>query len=193
MILASCSYKEYLGYVGKCLITSDEKEEVRLNIVTSGPKEVLMTNLNAMCVTVQGCDDFIIPSGTSVDFFRELSLDSYLEGGFAKTPGVTCLVRLPDDYSDMRTLYDISLKDDSVRFIGGNLLEIPGIKIGRYSTGKEKLSSVFNGVYDYFRECPLDEISVIVGSPSKKKSSEKKGVKKNIFVNMLSSSEEDEF
>ena len=52
------------------------------------------------------------------------------------------------------------MKYPTIRATGGNLLEIPGIRIGRYDKGKEKMTSVFNGVYDIYREVDLGDIQV---------------------------------
>ena len=88
---------------------------------------------------------------------------------------------LPEGYCDMREVYNLSIKYPRLRFTGGNLLEIPGIKIGRYDKGKEKMSAVFNGVYDMFTEVELADIEVQrVLSKAKSRSSSSGSSKKSV-------------
>ncbi|MGV3076449.1 hypothetical protein ACEE21_15330, partial [Clostridium baratii] len=86
--------------------------------------------------------------------------------------------------------YNLAIKYPRLRFTGGNLLEIPGIKIGRYDKGKEKMSAVFDGVYDMFTEVSLSDIKVQrvlskarskSSSGSSKKSSSTKSKKTETF------------
>lgn len=54
-----------------------------------------------------------------------------IEGVLSKLPqGVTLVVGLPDDYSDMEFVYNMSHKYPNVRFCGGNLFLLEGCNIG---------------------------------------------------------------
>lgn len=170
MLLASCSYDEAKRYHNKLVLVSDKEtkkqEEVQLNIITDNPDEVLGEKLNKVvkCVTSRFMPSSC-PENLYGSVFHEVDLKDY--EGVEETEGVVCLIRLPDGFCDMRRLLEISSINSNysdveakVRFIGGNLLEIPSIHIGRYDSGKEKMSAVFNKVYDIFKEVSLEDIKV---------------------------------
>lgn len=167
MVLASCSFEDSKKYRNKLVIDdgSKKQEEVLLNIVTDDPDSVLKEGLgSAKCLTTSVRPNYC-PKDAFGNVFHEIPLDEFK--GVYEEDGVVCLVRLPDGFSDMRKAEEICMNSEGfedvehkVRVIGGNLLEIPGIFIGRYDTGKEKMSAVFNGVYDIFREVDLCELSV---------------------------------
>lgn len=162
-ILASCSIEESSRYDGSKLMIDREDggkpDKVVLNIVVNeGDTSVLQrVNSNVKCVTFTSLDiDFstVDLSEVKFDVFQEFNLgDTIVEQG-----GVTPLLRVPDGYSDMRNIWNICNNYPTLRVIGGNLLQIDGVRIGRYSAGKEKGSPVYNGIYDQFLEIPLIEI-----------------------------------
>lgn len=182
MILASCSYEEAKKFNNKLVVVSEKEvkkpEEVLLNIQTEEPESIFNRGIGvAKCITTKVSPSYC-PNNLKGNVFRVYKyLEDYGEIDFAgdsskvkeendfsnmsKEPeGVIPLVLLPDGFSDMRFVYELSMKYPNARMYGGNLLEIPGIKIGRYDKGKEKMSSVFNGIYDIFKEVPLDSITV---------------------------------
>lgn len=164
--LASCSLEESQQYTGKLVIPAEDggkPGKVMLNIVAPNGGRDLLKALggNVKCITYTGemvgfdeesFED--VPQGV----FHEVSLEEY-EGGYApQYTGVTTLIRLPDGYCDIRNLYNICTERKDVRVIGGNLLGVEGLRIGRFDGGKEKLAPVFSGVYDSFIEVCLDEL-----------------------------------
>ena len=156
-ILASCSYEESLKFDGKLQIPSEgvsRPDRVNLNVVVENGDTSILTKLpvNVKCVTYKGSVDLSDIEDKRV--FREIGIDDDipLEGN---SP---ILVRVDDDFSDMRKALEICQKDERVRIIGGNLLQIEGVRIGRYDTGKDKGSIVYKGIYDQFLEVPLAEI-----------------------------------
>lgn len=172
MLLASCSYDEAKKYRNKLvLVPEDEKskkkaEEVVLNIVTDNPDEVIRGGIGSYirCITSRNMPNSC-PKELWGNVFHEVQLEEFT--GVSEPDGVVCLIRLPDGFDDMRKVDEISAinknYDDveaKVRFIGGNLLEIPGVHIGRYDKGKEKMPAVYNGIYDIFREVDLRDIKV---------------------------------
>jgi hypothetical protein len=165
MLLASCSYEESKKYSSKIVLSSEDDnskkaEEVLLNIVTDNPNEVIVGGIGvAKCVTTRVSPTFC-PVELHGNIFRLYELEEDLESILEEVEGVVPMLVLPEGYSDMRELCNIAAKYPNLRFIGGNLLEIPGLKIGRYDKGKEKMSSVFNGVYDIFQEIKLEDIEV---------------------------------
>lgn len=186
MILASCSYEEAKKYNCKLVLVSEEEskkkpEEVVLNIVTDNPNEVFVGGKGvARCVTTTVSPNFC-PNELKDNIFRLYNLGDNLEEAENEIEGVVPMLVLPEGYCDMREVYNLSIKYPRLRFTGGNLLEIPGIKIGRYDKGKEKMSAVFNGVYDMFTEVELADIEVQrVLSKAKSRSSSSGSSKKSV-------------
>lgn len=169
MILASCSYEESKKYRGRLVLVSEEDvkkpEEVFLNIVTDSPDAVLSSGLGrAKCITTD-VEPTNCPQNLYGSVFYEVAIEDF--ENVCEVEGVVTLVRLPEGFSDMRRVFEIcSLNSNytdvkaKVRVIGGNLLEIPGVSIGRYDDGKDKLPAVYNGTYDFFRELSLSDIKV---------------------------------
>ena len=163
MILASCSLEEAKKYSNKLVVVSDVEgkklEEVQLNVVTSNPDEAMSKGVGvAKCITTD-VSPSICPDKYKGNVFRVYKYPN-IEGVDDEVDGVVPLITLPEDFSNMREIFDMSQNHPNVRFIGGNLLEIPGVKIGRYDKGKEKMSSHFFKVYDIFREVDLNTIKV---------------------------------
>lgn len=165
MLLASCSYEESKKYNSKIVLVSEEEsnkkpEEVILNIVTDNPNEVFIGGKGvAKCITTTVSPTYC-PNELKDNIFRLYNLGDDLSKVEEEIEGIIPMLVLPEGYSDMREVYNISLKHPRLRFTGGNLLEIPGIKIGRYDKGKEKMSAVFDGIYDMFIEVNLSDIKV---------------------------------
>jgi hypothetical protein len=213
-ILASCSVEESLQYKGKLQIESEDGkvDKVVLNIVVDNGDTSILKNLNSniKCVTFKNISkedlkDVDIPEGR---VFNEVEYESHML--VPRIDNVTTLIRLPDRYSDMREAKSLCSRGENTRVIGGNLLNIEGVKIGRYDSGKDKGSPVYNGIYDQFLEVDLKDLGNIsekvkkarkkLSSPegSKKSTSSKKvkvvAKKNNIsksFTTLFGSEEED--
>lgn len=162
-ILASCSLEDSLKYDGSKLVIDREDggkpDKVVLNIVVSDGNVDTLNNINSnvKCVTFDtDVADFsgVDLSEVKADIFQEYSLDDEIH----EVDGVTPLIRVPDGYSNMRALWDVCRRHPTARVIGGNLLQVRGVNIGRYAAGKDKGSPVYNGIYDQFLEVPLIEI-----------------------------------
>ena len=159
-ILAYCNFKDSEKYKGKLVIEDPNGKKpikVFLNLLTDSVDGSMLHNLpnNVKCVTVQGMGSILDVEGSGVDVFREVPLESI--DMLKDEPGVCNLVRLPDGYCNMRELWNLS-RTKNVRFIGGNLLGVKGVSIGRYEEGKEKMSPVFNGEYDVFLESNISDL-----------------------------------
>lgn len=215
-ILASCTLEESKNYNGKLIIENGEGEKpdkVSLNIIVYNGDTSILSSIssNVKCITYIGDVDF---TGIEIPVnrvFREISIDEYLsnEDSISAIDNVIILVRVPDNYSNMRVLKGICEKNSSVRIIGGNLLQIDGVRIGRYDIGKDKGSIIYNGLYDPFLELSLSEIDNVkdVIRKAKKKLSkaeddskprkEKKSVKRldvlKTFNSLFEGVEEEEF
>lgn len=171
-ILASCSYEESQNYSGKIVSETDGKpDRVYLNIVVSdGDTSVLgKLNTSVKCVTfINGVDlpsDIELPDGK---VFVEYALDTVSDAVNVADSAIP-LLRVDDDYSDMKSLKELCQGNPRLRVIGGNLLNIDGVRIGRYDVGKDKGSPVYNGVYDTFVEVPLSGIENVKSIVKKSK------------------------
>lgn len=213
-ILATCTVEESLKYKGGLKIENEggKPDKVSLNIVvTDGDTSILKDiNSNVKCITYKGNVDFEgcdIPKGK---VFKEVSYSDNMK--IDETEGVTTLVRVEKGYSNMRALYDLCKRYSFVRVIGGNLLNIDGVRIGRYDTGKDKGLPVYCDIYDQFLEIPLSEIgnlSEVVKkarkklnsdasekkskSPKEKKTPAKKNDIAKSFTSLFSGVEAEEF
>lgn len=166
--LASCSYEESQQYSGKLVIPADEGKpgKVMLNILCkTGDRSVVKAiGGNVKCVTyLGGMLDFDVAGFDSIPdgVFHEVSLEEYESGKAPQYAGVTTLIRLPDGYCNMRHLFNICKSREDVRVIGGNLLGVDGVRIGRFQSGKDKQYPVYDGVYDSFFEVNLSELGNI--------------------------------
>lgn len=211
-VLASCSYEESLKFDGKLQIPTDgvsKPDRVSLNVVVEDGDISILSKLpvNVKCVTYKGNADLSGISDKRV--FREVPLS---EIGNADLSGnVTTLVRVDESFSDMRKAREICSMGDNVRIIGGYLLQIDGVRIGRYDLGKNGGTIVYSGIYDSFVELPLLEIGNLQevvrkartkldsgGDEGKKKNvkSERKAIRKTDFgksFNTLFEGEEEDF
>lgn len=164
MILASCSVEEALNYNGKMSV-DDEKVYLNIKVSKDDIKKafnVALENRQVKAITVEGVRDndvkFLpeVPEKLIGMVFISESIEKVTE-----RYGYEVLIKLENSYCDMLNLYKLSEMYPSVHYIGGKLLEIPGIHVGRFDKGKEKLSSYFDGMYDYFVEAELSELSNI--------------------------------
>lgn len=164
-ILASCTLDESLKHGGKLLIERDgsKPDKVSLNVVVDdGDVSVLdKVGKNVKCVTffneipnIEGTDLEGKP-----DVFVEVGIDGISDSSDIPTfEGVTTLLRVESTKPNLRELKGYCDSVEGLRVIGGNLLQIDGLRIGRYEQGKDKGSPVYKDVYDTFLEVPLSEI-----------------------------------
>jgi len=176
-LLASCNLEECKGFNGKLVLPNEDNskpDKVFLNVVRTKEDGSNLEFFAELPDSVK-CVTFLkpvskIPDKWKGNVFNELTLEEAKSSELPNIEGITNLVKLPKDFSDMREVKELSEKLN-VRFIGGNLLGIEGIKIGRYDTGKEKMSCVFKDMYDTFVEVDLnnlDGITEIVKKTRKK-------------------------
>lgn len=213
-ILASCTLDESTKFEGKLLLEGEEgskPDKVFLNVVVEDGNLGILNSLNSniKCVTYKGEVDF---SGIKVPENKIFMEVSYPVDEVPNVEGVTTLVRFPDGFSDMRAVYNLCSKHPNIRVIGGNLLNIDGVRIGRYGAGKDKGSVVFNGVYDQFLEVPLSELGNLkdvvkkarkklessdsekrTKTPKEKKATPKRNNIAKSFSSLFSNTEEEEF
>ena len=211
-LLASCTLEEAKNLSGKLMVEPEEEGgkpiPVKLNIICN-PDEVSAVKMiggNVRCVTFIGDSKPNFDGFTDLsNVFHEVTLDELEVSGAYVVDGLTTLVRVPDDYKDMHYLANLCRERKDVRVIGGNLLAVEGLRIGRYEAGKEKMSPVFCEVYDQFAEVVYSELGNVTelvrkaskkleGSDGEKKPKKVKasgdksgGGKKAIFAKTLNS------
>lgn len=161
-LLASCSIEQSKTFNGKLVIPNEDQkkpDKVFLNIVVEdGSTEVFsVLSGNEKCVTFKGKQPDFCPKELSGKVFYETSLEDFQQG-YERVEDITTLVRLPEGYSNMKQLVDWCKEYESIRFIGGNLLAVEGVRIGRFDEGKDKMLPVFNGIYDSFVEVDLNDL-----------------------------------
>ena len=218
-LLASCSLEKSREFNGKLVLPNENKktpDKVFLNIVVGEderPEDVFKgLSGKEKCITFSKYNPTnFCPTSLEGNVFNECDLDILLNDAcFPEPKGVITLVRLPKDYSDMRNLKKLCSEHPTVRFIGGKLLGVEGVRIGRYDEGKEKMSPVFDEIYDTFVEVDLNDLDGlqeivkrtrskaegVVKAKSSKKSSKSSSVKKQpkrieTFSKLFSNDEED--
>lgn len=214
-ILASCTIQESIEYKGKLLIENEDgskPDKVYLNLIVDDTDiaKVSSLNVNTKCITYIGNNFEKIKDSIKVPIEKVFIEKPYTEGMEINSPSnMVTLIRLPEGFSDMREVKRLCSFGENIRVIGGNLLDIEGVRIGRYDNKGTK-DIVFNGIYDRFFEIPLNDISsnlkeikkarkklndIIINNKGSKKAKVSKPKPSNKMVKALSSlfndSEED--
>lgn len=214
-LLASCSLEKSKTFNGKLSLPNEDKkkpDKVFLNVVIDEPftKEVFnKLSGQEKCVSfAEGNHATWCPDKLKGNVFNLYSFENIKN--ITPVDGVVDLVDVSNSGYNMRDMLSICNEHPSVRLTGGTILAIEGVRIGRYDSGKEKMSPVFKDIYDSFVEVNLDDLSglqeivkktrVKAESSSNRKSGSKKGtaVKKQpkrleSFSNLFGSSCEEEF
>lgn len=142
------------------------KHRVLVNVETKNIVSALEDGLgNAQMVTTSKTVPYC-PGGMQGRVFQRVPLDELDMLGKVPT-GVVILVEMPDGFSDMREALRICRELPEARLIGGKLLGIEGVRIGRFDEGD--LEGVkftdkrvfFEGSYDPFVEVDLMDLENI--------------------------------
>lgn len=175
-LLASCSLEESKSFSGKLVLPAEGEtypDKVSLNVEVT-PEDIDSFSFDALsgnvkCVTFISCSAGEVPEKWKGNVFNQVSsLD-----GLSCVDGVVNLVCNSIDGSlDLRQLTEVCKQNSNTRVIGGKLLQVEGIKIGRYEKGKEKHSPVYDGMYDTFMEVRLNNLEGIKERISKVKKRE---------------------
>lgn len=181
-ILASCTLEESKQYNGKLVIQDDDSKpiKVKLNILSKDGIDKSELYENVKSVTYLGTfPKFERKEGVS--YFTELSLED-VRSGFSETEGITPILRLPDGFSQLKELVGYCSIYPTLRVLGGNLLAVEGLRVGRYEEENKKVYPIYNGIYDNFVEMNLADIDnvteIVKKAKSKMLSDEKKEKKK---------------
>lgn len=161
-IIARCSLEEAKKYNGKLIIPTEEGKKpinVGLNLEVTGSELKEAMGMVSEFITVNGdLPEVEIPEKMRGKVFRKVTL-AECEEGVICPEGVVPLLEVRDGY-DMRTLISACEKNKNLRVIGGKLLGIKGINIGRFDVEdkNKKLGIYYDGMYDLFKEVELSDL-----------------------------------
>lgn len=227
-LLASCSLEQARGFNGKLVIPNEDSkrpDKVFLNVEyteSNGTTTEFFEKVSTLDRSLVKCVSFpegyagvVVPDDWKGRVFVYSSLDNVVQNpNFPESEGVITLIRLNEDYPcdkykpNLRDLVSVCSKFDSVRFLGGTLLGVEGLKIGRFEEGKDKMSPIFKDIYDTFVEVRLDDLNgltEIVKKTRKKAERNEKDKKPKVmkakkpkkqleaFKNLFGDEEEEEF
>lgn len=177
--LAKCSVEEAKKYNGKLVIPNEDSKKVDkvfLNIEVHDSEELeeayRFTPGLVKCIT-SWVKPMYCPEAWKGNVFCAYSYENDVVGK-DHTDGVKPLLIASQGYCNMRDIYNISLKTEDLRVIGGCLLDIEGINIGRYNSNKGDSTAVFDGMYDTFVEINIEDLENLqeIASKVRKKVSE---------------------
>lgn len=200
-LLASCSLEQARGFNGKLVIPNEDSkrpDKVYLNVEYSesdGSTEQFLERVSELDKSLVKCVSFpekyagvLVSEDWKGRVFVYTTLDTVVQGvNYPESDGVISLIRLDEDYPSekyiptLRDLARVCENHPNVRFIGGNLLGVEGLRIGRFDNGKDKMPPVFKDIYDTFVEVRLDDLeglTEIVKKTRKKAESGEGGKKK---------------
>lgn len=161
-IIADCSYEDARKYKGKLNIELEDGKtaNVKLAVECASLEEYEEIKGNK-AVEYLDCL-FDLPEGYAVEkkTFRKYSLDDKDKIEASEVEGVIPLLKLPEDFADMYLLSEKSKEVEGLRLLGGKLLGIEDVRIGREDVEdkNKKLGIFYDGVYDLFQEVNLSEL-----------------------------------
>lgn len=165
-LLAGCSLEKSNEFTGNLVLPNEDKknpDKVMLNIVVNDGNTEVFKHLSGKekCITFVNEPTLFCPTELEGNVFNEVNLQELIdnEGTYpTDVKGVVTLVRVPEDYHNMRFLKQICDKYPTVRIIGGNLLGVGGVRIGRYESTKKSIPVVYKDIYDDFVEVNLEDL-----------------------------------
>lgn len=177
-LLASCSLEQAKGFNGKLVIPNEDSkkpDKVFLNVEyqeNDGSVEDFFKSVSELNKGIVKCVSFPafmagvkVPEEWKGKTFINTDIDTVEGEAYPnEADGVIDLVHLDSDFPsnkykmNLRDLVRFCEKHPSVRVIGGNLLAVRGLRIGRFDSGKDKMSSVFKDIYDSFVEVNLGDL-----------------------------------
>lgn len=219
-IICSVDYDTALKYKGQKLSAKYEgksnKVYLRLNSddftlkdcieLAKSSSNILMVNYKGLLANqtyLSLSKDVGVYVGRIIDFGNNLEEDD-IERIIVDTPeGVVPVINLPNDYKDIRFLWEMSKRFPRLRFCGGQLFAIEGLKVG--AIGVDILDSVgatydpsayaINGRIDAIEDVDINTLKIDTKSGAEKQtntrssaSTTKKTVKKQSvsFADLLS-------
>lgn len=155
-VLLGCKYRKDM------VIPTVDGHTVIPNVIFENEEvdNALVSNLigKGYYVTFTGNSRFNIPEGiNNSHVFSEYTMEELESDIELCNPGVTNIIHVSDGvYPDLRLLVSYCNMGENIRVIGGNLLCVDGLRVGRIEGNKPLVCS---GVYDSFIEADESELS----------------------------------
>lgn len=148
-VVAKCDYDYAVQFKGKVITAKFENKKYRVllrvrcdDLTLLDAIELAKKSKNIVMLEYQGTGDSMQYSaltpnmvgnvyiGRIVEFGNNIS-DEDIEGVLEDTPEtVTPILKLPDDFSNLELVWKLCKKYEKVRFCGGCLFSIDGVRIG---------------------------------------------------------------
>lgn len=198
-IISSVDYSTALSYKGMNLSAkyNNKKHKVYLKLdcddyTLEDSINLARVSKNILMVNYQGLEtnpaylnltqDNGIYIGRIIDFGNNITEDDIQRLISGVPSGVTPIINLPEDYKDLHFIWSISKKYPKVRFCGGNLFAIDGVKVG--AIGVDILDKVeakydveaynLSGRLDALEDVDINTIEITATSKPDKAPKEKK-------------------
>lgn len=177
-VIAVTDYSGALEYKGFNLTTkyNGKKHKVYLKVICddfslSECIELAKSSKNILMLEYQGMETFPMYTqlkkdvgvyiGRVTDMGNNIS-DEDLLALINDTPeGVVPIVRLPDDFKNLRVVSNLSEKFPTVRFCGGNLFSVKGVKVGAVGVDLLKSKDIKFDQSAYMLSCTDDVLEDI--------------------------------
>ena len=162
-LLARCSLEESKKFDGRLVIPNEDSskpDKVYLNVVLSDGDTFDMLSGKEFCVSFcsKSFNVSEVPDNLKGRVFNEIMFEDLDSAAVSNVDGVVNLLKLPQGYCDMLNVHNICCKYPNIRVVGGNLLGVEGVSIGRFEDGKDRMLPVFDGIYDTFVEVDLNDL-----------------------------------
>lgn len=197
-LICSVDYTVALQYKNLSLTTkyNNRKHKVYLKVLCNEFSLELASALaresrNILMVEYQGLQSsqaFLEykPNGSYVGYVTEVGnniSEEEVRELYTDTPaGMTLVLRLPDDFTDLKLLHDLSLIFPDVRYCGGCLFPVEGIKVGaigvdileKANVKFDESSYILDRTDDVLENVPIEILTIETSAMAGKKSSAKK-------------------
>ena len=142
-IVCPVNYEVAQSYKGYNLKTTynNKKTPVYLKLMCDNTNlkesiDLARGSKNILMVEYQGIDsgdleiDNSVYVGKIIDFGNDLRIEDVDRLVNSFSDNLVSVIKLPPDFTDLELLYNISLKYPQIRFCGGELFAIAGVKVG---------------------------------------------------------------
>lgn len=146
-IICSVDYSTALGYKGMNLSAkyNNKKHKVYLKLncddyILEDGLSLARVSKNILMVNYQGIgtsqvylgltNDTGIYVGRVMDFGNDITEEDIERLVINIPEGITPIIKLPEDFTNLRFIWEVSKKFPRVRFCGGKLFAIEGVKVG---------------------------------------------------------------
>lgn len=198
-IISSVDYSTALSYKGMNLSAkyNNKKHKVYLklncdDLTLADCIELARISKNILMISYQGIDTNItylnlsedngIYIGKVIDFGNNITLEDIERLNNQVPKGVVPIINLPEDYNNLEFLWRASKKFPRIRFSGGKLFAVDGIKVGqigvdvleKYESKIDVSSYTLDGCSDCIEVVDINTLDISISSKADKAPREKK-------------------